>query len=234
MISWSCTSYHPPPRYQQNVASLALNTARKICLSKEVVAVSLLCDIAFLLSIVISMTHWERILAGYGTPLFGDLWLCRPPAVPAIPTPGSADWVFFQAPTLWAWRSDSRADWLPKKHKQQEQMSRGGATHSGVTAKCEGVHVFRLCTADSACWSTSEHICHTFCSVSLLLSSRFPHPLFPFVYLSRVGLSRLENQQYKYNSRYKHTHTCTHLYHTQNFWTEGVVCSKSFSLFQIT
>lgn len=108
------------------------------------------------ISITVNRTHWGRIVVGCGTLHGGGLWACRPPAAPAIPAPGSAGWVFSPALAPLAWRSGSRADWLPK-HTQWEQMSRGGVnyTNAGLTTKGKGVHALQSSTADLACRSAS-------------------------------------------------------------------------------
>lgn len=147
-----------------------------------------------------SITHWGQIAAGCGTPLCGDLWACRPPAAPAIPAQGSADWVFSPAPAPLAWRSGSRADWLPKHTVRADEQGWGHLhtfrlNHTGQGRVMHG----RL--------GMSERICHTFVA-SLVFCLPSAHLLFPFVYLSCVGLSLLETIHTQARTpSLTHTHT---------------------------
>lgn len=111
-----------------------------------------------------SRTHWGQTVEGCGTLLCGGLWVCSPPGAPVIPVPGSADWVFSQAPAPLAWRSGLRADWLPKHTMRAAEQGWGQ------------LNTFRICHKEWGCASIpvlhadfgmSKLICHT-CEVSFV------------------------------------------------------------------
>lgn len=129
-----------------------------------------------------------------GTLLSEDLWVCRPPAVPAIPSPDSVDWVFSPAPAPLAWRSGSGADWLPK-HTVRADEQGWGHLHT-FRRNCKRARLCMYSGYAQQIWHVGAHLSHL-CSVSGLLSSCSPHPLSPFVYLSRASVSLLENKTCK-------------------------------------
>lgn len=131
-------------------------------------------------SAAVGATHWGQIEADCGTLLYGDLWACRLPAALAIPAPCSADWVSSPAPAPLAWRSGSRADWVPKHTVRADEQGWGH------------LHIFRLNRKGRGCacipvmhgtFGMSERIRHTFVASLVfcllhLTSSSLPFCLF--------------------------------------------------------
>lgn len=114
-----CKKEQPPPPKKPVYTMLCATNTEGEELSDPLDATVQLIGLSWILlfyqsNASVSVTHWGQNVADCGTPLFGDLWICSLLAVPAIPSPGSVDWVFFPAPAPLAWRSGSRADWLPK------------------------------------------------------------------------------------------------------------------------
>lgn len=122
------------------------------------------------------MTYWGQIVVGCGTSLFGDLWACRRPVAPVIPAPGSVDWVFSPARALLAWRSGSRADWLPK-HTGKADESGWGPLHA-FRLNCKGRGCVCIPVMHNR-FGVCEHICHTF--VASLVFCLLVHLIFFFL-----------------------------------------------------
>lgn len=117
-------------------------------------------------------THWGQIVAGCETVLPGDPWVCRLPAPPSIPYPGSVDWVSFRHLDPWAWRSGSKVDSLPKHKAQAHEW-----VWTTIAKGQGGVSVLRIST--QKIWRVTAHLSHLhralgfwlcICSVLVLFS----------------------------------------------------------------
>lgn len=114
---------------------------------------------------ILPTTHRGQSVAGCGTRLYEGPWTCRLLAGPGCPPPGLVDFAPWSAPSPLAWRSDSRADWLPKR-TQPQQISEGGALHR--RQGCASVPVMQRGSA-SPCTSATPSPC-----LSLLSSCHSP------------------------------------------------------------